>query len=165
MLIFKRELEAGEGPIVLICVPTRELAIQVYNEARRFGRVYNINTVCAYGGGQKYEQSKALAEGAEIIVCTPGRLIDHVKSEATNLKRVTYLVFDEADRMFDMGFEPQVRSIADHVRPDRQCLMFSATFKNKVEKLARDILTDPVRIVQGELGEVTTLSKLSIFNR
>ncbi|CAF5179731.1 unnamed protein product, partial [Rotaria magnacalcarata] len=64
-----------------------------------------------------------------------GRLIDLVKKKGTNLNRVTYLVFDEADRMFDMGFEPQVRSIADHVRPDRQCLLFSATFKKKVERL------------------------------
>jgi ATP-dependent RNA helicase DDX42 len=86
-------------------------------------------------------------------VCTPGRLIDRIKKKGTNLHRVTYLVLDEADRMFDMGFEPQVRSIANHVRPGRQTLLFSATFKKKVEKLAREILTDPIRIIQGELGE------------
>ena len=82
-----------------------------------------------------------------------GRLIDLIKKKGTNLQRVTYLVFDEADRMFDMGFEPQVRSIANHVRPGRQTLLFSATFKKKVEKLAREILIDPIRIIQGELGE------------
>ena len=98
---------------------------------------------CVYGGGSKWEQSKAVKEGCEILVATPGRLIDLVKIKATNLQRVTYLVFDEADRMFDMGFgeklhsqnfvfklksstpcfsipEAQVRSIANHVRPDRQ---------------------------------------------
>jgi len=76
-----------------------------------------------------------------------------VKKKATNLQRVSYLVFDEADRMFDMGFEYQVRSIASHVRPDRQTLLFSATFRKKIEKLARDILIDPIRVVQGDIGE------------
>ncbi|KAK0415831.1 hypothetical protein QR680_012145 [Steinernema hermaphroditum] len=147
------ELETGDGPIALIVVPTRELAIQVYQDAKKFCKVYNINVVCAYGGGSKYEQQKALEEGAELVVCTPGRIIDLVKIEATNFTRVTFLVFDEADRMFDMGFEQQVKSISDHVRPDRQCLMFSATFKNKVERLAREALNDPVRIVQGSIGE------------
>lgn len=147
------ELEPGDGPIALICAPTRELCQQIFAEARRFGKVYNIHAVAVFGGGNKYEQSKALQEGAEIVVATPGRLIDHVKAKGTNLKRVTYLVFDEADRMFDMGFEPQVRSIANNVRPDRQTLLFSATFKKKVEMLCRDILTDPIRVVVGELGE------------
>lgn len=86
--------------------------------------------------------------GAEIVVATPGRMIDMVKMGATNLTRVTFLVLDEADRMFDMGFEPQVRSICNHVRPDRQTLLFSATFKRKIERLARDVTIDPVRIVQ-----------------
>ncbi|XP_060066289.1 ATP-dependent RNA helicase DDX42-like [Ylistrum balloti] len=149
----QKELETGDGPIGLILAPTRELSQQIYHEAKKFGKVYNINVVCAYGGGNMWEQTKACQEGAEIIVATPGRLIDLVKKKATNLQRVTYLVFDEADRMFDMGFEPQVRSIANHVRKDRQTLLFSATFKKKVERLARDILLDPVRVVQGEAGE------------
>lgn len=152
----QKELKPGEGPIGLILAPTRELSQQIYNEARKFGKVYNIQVVCAYGGGSKWEQSKALESGAEIVVATPGRMIDLVKIKATNLQRVTFLVLDEADRMFDMGFEPQVRSICNHVRPDRQTLLFSATFKKKVEKLARDILFDPVRIVQGDVGEANT---------
>jgi ATP-dependent RNA helicase DDX42 len=149
----QRELEPGDGPIVLILAPTRELAQQIYAETKKFAKVYNIKCACAYGGGSLYEQTLACQEGVEILVCTPGRLIDLVKKKGTNLHRVTYLVLDEADRMFDMGFEPQVRSIADHVRPNRQTLLFSATFKKKVEKLAREILSDPVRIIQGELGE------------
>ncbi|CAI5446006.1 unnamed protein product [Caenorhabditis angaria] len=147
-------LKENEGPIAVVVVPTRELAVQVYQEAKKFCKIYNINVICAYGGGSKWEQSNELQnEGAELVVCTPGRIIDLVKIGATNFLRTTFLVFDEADRMFDMGFEAQVKSISDHVRPDRQCLMFSATFKSKVERLARDALVDPVRIVQGENGE------------
>ncbi|XP_066498640.1 ATP-dependent RNA helicase DDX42 isoform X2 [Hoplias malabaricus] len=149
----QKELEQGEGPIAVIVCPTRELCQQIHTECKRFGKAYGLRSVAVYGGGSMWEQAKALQEGAEIVVCTPGRLIDHVKKKATSLQRVTYLVFDEADRMFDMGFEYQVRSIASHVRPDRQTLLFSATFRKKIEKLARDILTDPIRVVQGDIGE------------
>uniref|UniRef100_A0A182Q0C3 ATP-dependent RNA helicase DDX42 n=1 Tax=Anopheles farauti TaxID=69004 RepID=A0A182Q0C3_9DIPT len=149
----QRDLGPGDGPIGLILAPTRELSLQIYGEAKKFGKVYNISVCCCYGGGSKWEQSKALEQGAEIVVATPGRMIDMVKMKATNLQRVTYLVLDEADKMFNMGFEPQVRSICNHIRPDRQTLLFSATFKKRVEKLARDVLTDPVRIIHGDLGE------------
>lgn len=147
------EIKQGDGPIALICAPTRELCQQIHSECKKFGKCYNIRSVACYGGGSKWEQTKSLQQGAEVVVCTPGRLIDLIKAKATNLLRVSYLVFDEADRMFDMGFEPQVRSIANNVRPDRQCLLFSATMKKKIEWLCRDILTDPIRIVVGELGE------------
>eukprot|EP00117_Sycon_ciliatum_P008711 scpid63344/ scgid11290/ ATP-dependent RNA helicase DDX42; DEAD box protein 42 len=152
-LLDQDELIEGEGPIGLICAPTRELCQQIYHEAKRFGKAYNLNVCCVYGGGSKWEQSQALKTAPEILVCTPGRMIDMIKIKATNFHRVTFLVIDEADRMFDMGFEPQVRSICNHIRPDRQCLMFSATFRKKVERLARDVLTDPIRIVVGDLGE------------
>ena len=82
-----------------------------------------------------------------------GRLIDVLKAGDTNLRRCTYLYLDEADRMFDMGFEPQIRSIVGQIRPDRQTLLFSATFKRRVETLARDILRDPVRIMVGKQGQ------------
>ena len=131
------------------------MALQIYSEAKKFGKIYNLQVVCAYGGGSKWEQSKSFESGAEIAIATPGRMIDMIKMKVTNLQRVTYLVLDEADRMFDMGFEPQVRSICDHVRPDRQCSLFSATFKKKIERLARDVLVDPVKIVQGSIGEAS----------
>lgn len=86
-------------------------------------------------------------------MATPGRMIDMIKMKATNLVRCSFLVLDEADKMFMLGFEPQVRSICDHVNPLRQTMLFSATFKKRIEKLARDVLTDPVRIVQGDIGE------------
>lgn len=87
------------------------------------------------------------------MVATPGRIIDHIKGNATNLQRVTFLVLDEADRMFELGFEPQVRSVCNHVRPDRQTLLFSATFRKRIEKLAKDALKDPIRISQGVTGQ------------
>ncbi|CAH0585445.1 unnamed protein product [Chrysodeixis includens] len=164
----QKELAPGDGPIGLILAPTRELAQQIYMEAKRFGKVYNIRCVCCYGGGSKWEQCKALeGGGAEIIVGTPGRVIDLVKCKATNLNRVTYLVLDEADRMFDMGFEPQVRSICSHVRPERQALLFSATFPRRVERLARDALHDPVRVQHGAAGEASHLvaQHVRIFNK
>lgn len=98
------ELDPGDGPIALILAPTRELSLQIYNEVKKFGKIYNMNVVCCYGGGSKWEQTKALEQGAEIIVATPGRMIDMIKIKATNLQRVTYLVLDEADKMFNMGF-------------------------------------------------------------
>ena len=107
----QRQLLKGDGPIGLILVPTRELAMQIYSEAKKFGKVFNFEVVCAYGGGSKYEQSKAFESGAEIAIATPGRMIDLIKMKVTNLQRVTYLVLDEADRMFDMGFEAQVRNL------------------------------------------------------
>ncbi|KAJ8665914.1 hypothetical protein QAD02_007576, partial [Eretmocerus hayati] len=100
----QKDLRTNDGPIGLILAPTRELSQQIYQEARKFGRVYNIRVCCCYGGGSKWEQSKALEDGAEIVVATPGRMIDLIKMKATHLSRVTFLVLDEADRMFDMGF-------------------------------------------------------------
>lgn len=146
-------LKRGDGPIGLVLVPTRELALQVYGQAKKFSHSYRIAVVCAYGGGSKYEQSKDLEAGAEIVVATPGRLIDLIKLGATNFKRVTYLVLDEADRFFEMGFEAQVRSICDHIRPNRQTLLFSATFKHRMEHLARKVVENPIKIVQKNLGD------------
>lgn len=146
-------VQPGEGPIALILAPTRELALQIYAEARKFAKVYDLSVICAYGGGNKWEQTQALAQGADIVVATPGRIIDHIKGGATNLSKVTFLVLDEADRMFELGFEPQVRSVCNHVRPDRQTLLFSATFRKRIEKLAKDALSDPVRISQGTSGQ------------
>lgn len=145
----QRELERGEGPIVVICAPTHELAHQIYVEARKFAKCYDLKVAAVYGGVEKQEQFKNLKAGVEVVVCTPGRLLDMIRMKATNMKRVTYLVFDEADRMFDMGFEPQVRNLGEQVRPDRQTLLFSATMPRKVETLARDMLTNPLRIQVG----------------
>ncbi|RCH93887.1 hypothetical protein CU098_000956, partial [Rhizopus stolonifer] len=134
----QQELVKGDGPIGLILAPTRELAVQIYQETRKFAKAYGLKVAAVYGGASKLEQFKDLRSGTvEILVATPGRLIDMIKMKATNLRRVSYLVLDEADRMFDLGFEPQVRSVCDNIRPDRQTLLFSATFQKRIEALAR----------------------------
>uniref|UniRef100_A0A7C9DXI7 RNA helicase n=1 Tax=Opuntia streptacantha TaxID=393608 RepID=A0A7C9DXI7_OPUST len=146
------ELDKGDGPIGVICAPTRELAHQIYLEARKFAKPYGVRISAVYGGMSKLEQFKELKAGSEIVVATPGRLIDLLKMKALTMRRATYLVLDEADRMFDLGFEPQIRSIVGQIRPDRQTLLFSATMPRRVEKLAREILSDPVRVTVGEVG-------------
>lgn len=95
-----------------------------------------IRNTAIYGGAPKGPQIRDLSRGVEIVIATPGRLIDMLETQKTNLRRITYLVMDEADRMLDMGFEPQIRKIVSQIRPDRQTLMFSATWPKDVQKLA-----------------------------
>ncbi|KAL0274725.1 UNVERIFIED_CONTAM: hypothetical protein PYX00_002784 [Menopon gallinae] len=145
-------LEETDGPIAIIMTPTRELCMQIGKDCKRFTKSLNLTVVCVYGGTGISEQIAELKRGAEIVVCTPGRMIDMLAANSgrvTNLQRVTYVVLDEADRMFDMGFEPQVMRIIDNVRPDRQTVMFSATFPRQMEALARRILTKPIEIQVG----------------
>eukprot|EP00899_Mesostigma_viride_P010304 jgi/Mesvir1/19275/Mv10354-RA.3 len=151
-IMAQEELEKGEGPIAIVCAPTRELAQQIYAETRKFAKAYNLRVAGVFGGMSKFEQFKELKAGVEVIVATPGRLIDMMKMKAFSTLRASYLVLDEADRMFDMGFEPQVRSIVGQIRPDRQTMLFSATMPGRVERLAREALTSPVRVTVGEVG-------------
>lgn len=148
----QRPLDNLDGPIGLIMTPTRELATQIHKECKPFLKALNLRAVCAYGGAPIKDQIADLKRGAEIIVCTPGRMIDLLAANSgrvTNLRRVTYVVLDEADRMFDMGFEPQVMKILANIRPDRQTVLFSATFPRQMEALARKTLSKPVEIVVG----------------
>lgn len=142
-------LNKGEGPIVLILAPTRELAQQIQEVANDFGRSTNIRNTCIFGGAPKGPQARDLQRGIEICIATPGRLIDFLEKGATNLERCTYLVLDEADRMLDMGFEPQIRKILGQVRPDRQTLMWSATWPKEVKKLAADFMKNPIHLNVG----------------
>jgi len=144
-------LKPGEGPIVLVLAPTRELAVQIKEECDKFGASSEIKNTVVYGGVPKGKQVGALRSGVEIVIATPGRLIDHLEQGNTNLKRVTYLVMDEADRMLDMGFEQQLRKIASQIRPDRQVLMWSATWPPAVQNLARDYLHDYYQVTVGSL--------------
>jgi ATP-dependent RNA helicase DDX5/DBP2 len=145
-------LSKGDGPIVMVMSPTRELACQIQEEANRFGKSSKIKNTCCYGGAPRRQQQQDLKDGVEIVIATPGRLIDFLDCGDTNLKRLTYLVLDEADRMLDMGFEPQVRKVISQSRPDRQTLMWSATWPPEVERLAKDICKEnPVHINVGSL--------------
>jgi superfamily II DNA/RNA helicase len=133
-------LNRGDGPIVLVLAPTRELAQQIQEVAVQFGETSRIKSTCLFGGAPKGPQARDLERGVEICIATPGRLIDMLDSGKTNLRRCTYLVLDEADRMLDMGFEPQLRTIVSQIRPDRQTLMWSATWPKEVQQMARDFL-------------------------
>lgn len=144
--------DPGDGPIALLIAPTRELATQIYTEAKKFTKPMGLRCVCAYGGSGLKDQIAELKRAADIVVCTPGRMIDLLAMNSgriTNLRRVTFVVLDEADRMFDMGFEPQLTRLVDNVRPDRQTVMFSATFPPQVERLARNVLKQPIEVVVG----------------
>ncbi|XP_050961808.1 probable ATP-dependent RNA helicase DDX5 isoform X1 [Labeo rohita] len=144
-------LERGDGPICLVLAPTRELAQQVQQVAAEYGKASRLKSTCIYGGAPKGPQIRDLERGVEICIATPGRLIDFLEAGKTNLRRCTYLVLDEADRMLDMGFEPQIRKIVDQIRPDRQTLMWSATWPKEVRQLAEDFLKDYVQINVGAL--------------
>uniref|UniRef100_A0A7S0U9N0 RNA helicase n=1 Tax=Hemiselmis andersenii TaxID=464988 RepID=A0A7S0U9N0_HEMAN len=137
-------LQPGDGPIALMLAPTRELALQSHEVGLKYGQSSNIKLTCVYGGAPKSSQAGDLRRGVEIVIATPGRLIDFLESRTTNLRRVTYLVMDEADRMLDMGFEPQIRKIVGQIRPDRQTLMFTATWPKEVESIARDFMQHDV---------------------
>ena len=155
-ILDQRPLEEGEGPIGLIMAPTRELAWQIYLDAKKFTKATDLRCVCVYGGAGVAGQLSELKRGAEIVVCTPGRMIDVLTTsngKITNLRRVTYIVLDEADRMLDLGFEPQISKILQNVRPNRQTVMFSATFPKNIENLAKKILNKPVEIVVGQRGK------------
>lgn len=148
----QRPLEGSDGPVGLIMTPTRELATQIHKECKPFLKAMGLRAVCAYGGAPIKDQIADLKRGAEIIVCTPGRMIDLLAANSgrvTNLRRVTYVVLDEADRMFDMGFEPQVMKIFANVRPNRQTILFSATMPRIMDALAKKTLQSPVEITVG----------------
>jgi ATP-dependent RNA helicase RhlE len=137
---------ARTGPRALVLAPTRELAIQIGEEFRAYGAAMPIRQTVIFGGVGYGPQIKALRGGVEIIVATPGRLIDHLNEGNVKLDMVEFLVLDEADRMLDMGFVRDVRKIVALTPAKRQSLLFSATMPDAIAKLAAEILTDPVRI-------------------
>jgi ATP-dependent RNA helicase RhlE len=130
----------------LVLVPTRELAMQVDESVRTYGRTVNLRPAVVYGGVPIEPQVKILRAGVELLVATPGRLLDHVGQRTVNLGQVEILVLDEADRMLDMGFLPDIRRILELLPPRRQNLLFSATFSDEIRRLAKTLLHDPVTV-------------------
>jgi len=136
----------GKGPRTLVLTPTRELAVQVTNEVARFGRHARIKTGSIVGGVSYGPQIKLLQRSCDLLVATPGRLIDHMESGRVDFSRLEVLVLDEADRMLDMGFLDAVNEIADETPAERQTLLFSATLEGKILSVARKLLRDPATV-------------------
>ena len=147
----------------LIIAPTRELAAQVYESVRTYGKHIPLRAACVYGGVNIDPQIAELRAGVEILVATPGRLLDHVHQRTVNLGQVEILVLDEADRMLDMGFMPDIKRIIALLPAKRQNLMFSATFPDDIKRLADQILKAPVRIQVAKKNTVTELVSHSAF--
>ncbi|XP_065617630.1 DEAD-box ATP-dependent RNA helicase 46 [Quercus suber] len=146
--------DAQLGPTVLVLSPTRELATQIQDEAVKFGRSSRLSCTCLYGGAPKGPQLREIERGADIVVATPGRLNDILEMKRISLHQVSYLVLDEADRMLDMGFEPQIRKIVKEVPARRQTLMYTATWPKEVRKIAADLLVNPVQVNIGNVDEL-----------
>ncbi|CAN6803691.1 unnamed protein product [Brassica oleracea] len=142
------------GPTILVLSPTRELATQIQDEAVKFGRSSRISCTCLYGGAPKGPQLRDLERGADIVVATPGRLNDILEMRRISLRQVSYLVLDEADRMLDMGFEPQIRKIVKEIPTKRQTLMYTATWPKGVRKIAADLLVNPAQVNIGNVDEL-----------
>jgi ATP-dependent RNA helicase RhlE len=130
----------------LILTPTRELAAQVSDSVRNYSKHLKLRSTVVYGGVDMTPQTKALREGVDILIATPGRLLDHVQQKSVSLSQVEILILDEADRMLDMGFLPDIRRIMALIPEQRQSLLFSATFSEDIKKLANQLLRNPLMI-------------------
>ena len=142
----------------LIVAPTRELAEQIHQQAVTLCRPLNLRSLSIYGGVNINPQMRALRAGVDIVVACPGRLLDHLGQKTVSLAHVEVLVLDEADRMFDMGFLPDVRKIVKHLPAKRQTLLFSATMPSEVRHLVAEILRDPVTVQVGTLKPTSTVA-------
>ncbi|KRX78454.1 putative ATP-dependent RNA helicase DDX23 [Trichinella sp. T6] len=179
-VMIKREEDVDQGPYAVIMAPTRELAQQIEEEANKFGGPLGVRTVSVIGGLSREEQGFKLRMGCEIVIATPGRLVDVLENRYLVLNQCTYVILDEADKMLDMGFEPYVQNILSYMpvtnlKPDteeaedekallsnfyskkkfRQTVMFTATMSSAVERLARNYLRRPAVVYIGAIGKPT----------
>ena len=148
---------------VLILTPTRELAVQVEESFRKYGKFTDLRVVPIYGGVGIEPQSKALLSGVDVVVATPGRLLDHTERQNVSFDELEVLVLDEADRMLDMGFAPQLNRIVAEIPPYRQTLLFSATMPPEVEALARKYLRKPVVVQVGRRSEAASTVTHAVY--
>jgi ATP-dependent RNA helicase RhlE len=164
------------APRALVLVPTRELAAQVHESFRDFGRDLQLRTILIFGGVSPKPQLDALRRGCDIIIATPGRLLDHLQARAVDLSHIEVLVLDEADRMLDMGFIPAIRRLVSALPKQRQSLLFSATFSPEIRDLARKLLRDaasidvaprnaPAQLVEHSLFHVESAAKHPLLSR
>ncbi|MBV7600084.1 DEAD/DEAH box helicase [Aeromonas sp. sia0103] len=150
LLTMPREADEGRPIRALVLVPTRELAVQVHESVLRYGKDTGLTSALVYGGVSIAAQVEALKNGVDLLIATPGRLLDHLRQGALSLSRLGHLVFDEADRMLDMGFMDEIKALLKQIPADRQTLLFSATCDDNLFALSRVLLRDP------ELIEVAT---------
>ena len=150
LLTMPREADEGRPIRALVLVPTRELAVQVHESVLRYGQGTGLTSALVYGGVSIAAQVEALKNGVDLLIATPGRLLDHLRQGALSLSWLGHLVFDEADRMLDMGFMDEIKALLRQIPADRQTLLFSATCDDNLFALSRVLLRDP------ELIEVAT---------
>ena len=146
VLPLAEKLVHGKGVRGLIMAPTREIALQTKAFLDIFGKHHELSTACLIGGVRMKPQLDALKQKPDIVVATPGRLLDHVQRRSVSLDAIEVLVLDEADHMLDLGFLPQIREVLKRVPRDRQTLMFSATMPDSIEMIARDFMREPMRV-------------------
>ncbi|NRD72874.1 DEAD/DEAH box helicase [Shewanella sp. VB17] len=147
----------------LILTPTRELALQVHQSFVRYGKSSDLHSAIVYGGVSIDAQAAILQAGVDILIATPGRLLDHLRRGSLTLKQLAFLVFDEADRMLDMGFKDEIDAILKQVNPNRQTLLFSATFDKGVFDLSHTLLRDPKRIEVGKRNAVASKVEQRVY--
>ena len=141
-----REQHKGKNPRVVVLEPTRELAIQVAKEAGELASHTPLRIASVYGGAKMKQQTSQLRQGVDVVIATPGRLMDHMRRRNVSFRDLQVLVLDEADRMLDMGFLPDIKQIISHMPRQRQTMLFSATMPPTIAALARQFQHDPVNV-------------------
>jgi ATP-dependent RNA helicase DDX3X len=146
-------------PTAIVLAPTRELASQIHDESRKFTYCTGIASVVIYGGADVRDQLRQIERGCDLLIATPGRLVDLIERGRISMENIRFLCLDEADRMLDMGFEPQIRRIVEQEGMpqggDRQTMLFSATFPPNIQRLASDFLNDYIFLTVGRVGSAS----------